>query len=323
MEDTPWLSTVFRHSGWRHSRRLVCESMVRTHQPDSRIRGFADCGSHSYVLRSFDDPPIYRIAGSSCHDRFCLPCAKERSHAIALNVLELAQEQKTRFLTFTIASRADTLAENLDHLYRSFKALRRTAFWRQRCRGGVAFLEITYNATKRRWHPHFHVLQEGLYIPGQHLRALWHKITGDSYIVDITLVKDKTIAAKYVTKYASKPFNNTFLGRPHALDEAIVALKGRKLLMTFGTWRGITLVRTVADGAWEHYATLEAVITCAAHGDGTSQTILAALTDSDLTELYARAPPMPESQPPKRPPDRQLTWFGTWQDNGTWKQHGI
>lgn len=277
---------------------------------------FRYCGSHAYVLRSFDDPPAYRIAGSCCKDRFCLPCANERSRSVALNVLDVAESKSIRFLTLTLRSTHEPLADLLHKLYTSFQSLRRRKLWTSRVTGGVAFLEVVWKPDKQRWHPHFHILVEGRYLPQQALRNLWYSLTGDSHIVDIRQVRDNAMASKYVSKYASKPFNNTFLNRTERLDEAILALKHRKLIVTFGTWRGVTLSPRPSDEAWQNLGSLESFITSAASGHHESQTILASLTDIDLTPLladaYKRGPP-PDVPKPK---PSQLTWLGVWQRDG-------
>ncbi len=313
------LSVAFRHSGWARERRLIVESLHRTEQPQSRIEQFATCGQQSYVLRSLDDPTNYRIAGSSCHDRFCLPCANDRSQTIALNVCDQIKGKRVRFLTLTLKASLLPLRQQLDRLYDSFQTLRRRKFWQQAVAGGVAFLELKWNAHNDHWHPHFHMLIQGNFLPYQQLRAAWLEITGDSYIVDIRIVKDEKQATCYVTKYASKPFNSSYVNRPGRLDEAITGLKARRLVITFGTWRGVILTRHVSDTAWEHVAPLETIITRAANGDNESRVILAALTDRDLSGLYARAPPPPPEPRPAPPSVTQLTFFGTWNRNGSYR----
>lgn len=316
--DPDVLSVNFRHSGWLHNRGLVAASICRTGQSFSRRRNFANCGSDAYVLRSLEQPDVYRLAGSACHDRFCLPCALERSRAISLNVLELTEGRQTRFLTLTLKASNEPLTVQLDKLYNSFQALRRRKFWKDRVYGGIAFLEITWSHQHQTWHPHFHLLIEGHYLAQQKLKTLWYNITGDSFVVDIRFVRDLRTAARYVTKYASKPFNNTFLNRPAQLDEALLAFKGRKLLLTFGTWRGVTLIKTPSEGSWEHVAPLNNVITDAAHGDPEARAILKALTDTDLQPLFDRVPPgTPPARPPPMPLD-QLTFFDAWQQDGTY-----
>lgn len=312
------LSVTFRHTGWVHNRTLIAAALRRTNQSFSRRQNYANCGSDAYILRSIDQPNLYRLAGSACHDRFCQPCGQERSQSIALNVLELTKTKHIRFLTLTLKASDDPLATQLDKLYDSFSTLRRRSFWKKRVTGGVAFLEFTWSTKSDAWHPHFHILIEGTFLPHRPLSQLWHEITGDSFVVDIRAIKDRRTASRYVTKYASKPFNNTFLNHKEHLDEAITATKGRKLLLTFGTWRGITLIDTPSDGSWEHVAPLETIIVQAAHGDAEARALLRALTDRDLTALYERAPPLPPPKQKPTPPISQLDWFGSWNENATY-----
>lgn len=321
IRDPHSLAVCFRHSGWQGDRVRIYEAFNRTAQPFSRQQNFENCGAHAHVLRSVDDPSVYRIAGSGCHDRFCLPCANERSRAIALNVIDIVKQRTLRFLTLTVKSNAEPLPFLLDKLHTSFQKLRRTKLWKKCVTGGVAFLEINWSLDRQRWHPHFHVLIEGSYLPYQQLKKLWFGITRDSFVIEIRIVHDSTQAAGYVTKYASKPFNKTFIAIPQRLDEAIVAIKGRKLLVTFGSWRGITLVRTPTEGAWEQVGSLERYIQRAATGDSHSITVLQSLTTANLESLYARAPPLPPTGPDRSIPDPQATWFGTWNTDATWRNH--
>lgn len=317
------LSVVFRHTGWYRNRLLIYQSLHRTEQSFSRQANFANCGADAYVLQNVENPGVYRIAGSACHDRFCLPCAQERSQAIALNVLELTAGRRIRFLTLTLKTTDQPLAVQLDRLYAAFQALRRRKLWKDKVTGGVAFLEITWSTKLEAWHPHFHILIEGSYLPHQHLKKLWYQITGDSYIIDIRTVRDLDMASRYVTKYASKAFDNTFLNRQDCLDEAVIAFKGRKLLLTFGTWRGIALIEKPSDGAWDHVAPLETILVNAAHGDADATAIVRALTNADMTAIYERAPPLP--LPPARiePPVTQLDWFGVWAASGIYAYPSI
>ena len=310
---------LFRHSGWAVDRGRVAAAIARTDQPDSRQQAFHDCGSFAHVLRSLEDPNKYRLAGSSCHDRFCLPCATERSRVIARNVCEAISEREVRFVTLTIRTESLTLENSLQKLYRGFQSLRRRAMWKRAVRGGVAFLELTYNPELRRWHPHLHCLVDGTWLDQKALRKAWYSVTGDSFIVDVRRPCNPEAVARYVAKYASKPFNTTFLRNTDLLDEAIVALKGRKLCLVFGTWRGLVLTATPDTGGWEHVASLARIIARAAIGCADCLRIIRTLTDQDMTGIYERAPPEPPfvTQPPN--PDVQLEWFGTWSHDGTYR----
>lgn len=312
---------LFRHSGWIRTRKCIAESLTRTKQPAHRTDSFHDCGHQAYVLQSVDDPSQYRIAGSCCKDRFCLPCATERSCIIAGNVVQLIQHKQIRFLTLTIKTTNEPLTQSLDKLYRSFQLLRRRAIWTRGVDGGVAFLELNWSARSERWHPHLHCLLEGRWIDQKRLASTWHAITGDSWIIDIRRPANNDTVARYVTKYASKPFNSTYIFEPALLDQAVFALHNRKLAVTFGSWRGLILTSTPDTGAWEHVAPLADVIQRAANGNQACQAILAALTDMDMSPIYARAPPLPERKPKPRPPPRQLDFFGVWNANGSFVYH--
>ncbi|MEE8608941.1 MAG: protein rep, partial [Nitrospiraceae bacterium] len=178
---------------------MIAESLDRTGQSWNRRQAFIDCGSHAYVMRSVEDPEKHRIAGSCCHDRFCLPCAKGRAHTIAGNVLEHIRKVEIRFLTLTIRTEQEPLIDQLGKLYKCFAALRRSALWKRKVDGGVAFVEVKWSTSGTRWHPHLHCLIQGRWFDKRRLSVLWHKITGDSYIVDIQRPKDDEQVLRYVT----------------------------------------------------------------------------------------------------------------------------
>lgn len=240
----------FRHSGWKHDRRRVYESFRRTGQTSNRLHAFRECGKNAFVYESVERPGEYTIGGSSCHDRFCLPCARERSRIIAQNVLEKIEGKQARFLTLTLKSTNESLEDLLLKLTTDFAALRRSKLWRNKVVGGVAFIEIKWSAKRQRWHPHLHCMLQGRYLPVGPLSQLWFKITHTSRIVDIVYVKDGSHVTHYITKYASKPLDHTVTIQPDRLDEAVDALKGKRLCLTFGTWRGCVLTQRDDDGDW-------------------------------------------------------------------------
>ncbi len=295
------LSQVFRHSGWAGHRRLVYQSLQRTRQSLGRVLGFWDCGAGAYVLKSTDDPPRYRVAGSSCHDRFCNPCATARARVIAQNVIDRLAGVRVRFITFTLRHSTETLAELLDRLYASFRTMQRTRLWRDNVKGGVGFLEVKHSDRSDGWHPHFHVLVEGKYIDKKALQRTWHDITGDSFIVDIRLPRGPKNVAHYITKYASKPLSTSFLHDRHLLDEAVQALKGRRLCTTFGGWRGVLLVDKPDEEGWTNLGPLTDWIRKAATGDQTARDLLNQINADNTAVCMELAPLLHPRPPPDRP----------------------
>ncbi|HSR54545.1 MAG TPA: protein rep [Acidobacteriota bacterium] len=217
---------------------------------------FISCGGDAWVERRVDAPDHFRIRATYCRDRWCKPCQSERSRHIAAVLLELIEPRATRMITLTLRHRDNGLKTQLDWLYRCFARLRRSKLWKTTQRGGAAFLECTWNPATETWHPHLHVLAVGSYIPQQALSKKWLSITGDSNVVDVRWIRTPTHAARYVTKYVTKNVSATVFRTPRALEEAIVAMKGRRAALTFGSWRGVPLRRTEPDGEWERVESL-------------------------------------------------------------------
>ena len=282
-------SINFRHTGWAHDRQRVYDALRRTSQPCARIHDYHECGKYAYVFQSIEDPEVYTLGGSTCHDRFCLPCGRERSRIIATNVKLRTDGNPARFITLTLRSTTEPLADLLLKLTRDFGALRRSKLWRKRVTGGVGFLECKWLTASNRWHVHLHCLVQGRYVPQDELSRTWLNITATSKIVDIRIATDDKHVTHYICKYASKPLDHTVVVDPLRLDEAILALKGKRLCMTFGSWRGYKLTAPPESGTWLQLGTLEEVITRAQDGDTAAGAALHALKIEYAPS--ARAPP--------------------------------
>jgi hypothetical protein len=247
------------------------------------------------VFQSIDDPDLYTLGGSTCHDRFCLPCARERSRVIATNVKDKLETDTARFLTLTLQSTTEPLAELLAKLTRDFAALRRTKLWRNKVTGGVAFFELKWLVPTNRWHVHLHALVQGRYVPHADLSKTWLRITGTSHIVHIRIAADNAHVTHYITKYASKPLDPTVVRVPDRLDEAVVALKGKRLCMTFGTWRGYKLTDPPESGTWIQLGTLAEILERAQTSDPVAMAALDALRIEYAPST--RAPPPSPAAP--------------------------
>lgn len=302
------LSQTFRHSGWARQRKKVAYALDDAACSDSRQVAFAGCGATCYLFRSRADPTEVKCAASCCHDRFCLPCGASRSRVIAANVAEYLGRGACRFVTFTLRHDGLGLASNVDRLYESFKKIRKSVLWRSTQRGGVAFLEVKRSRDRLSWHPHFHVLTQGKFVDGVKLAKLWHEITGDSFIVDIRGVKDSGEVIKYITKYASKPFDPTLFEDEAVLVEAIKALQGRRMALTFGNWNGLQVTTAPSEEAWECVGSLEEVLQKAVRGDREACAMIR-VACGEKAEMMLRLavkmlpePPRPYAIPP--PPDQ-------------------
>jgi hypothetical protein len=234
-------------------------------------------------------------------------CATERSQAIALNVIATIGKQRVRFVTLTMRQVDRPLSDSIDCLYNAFRKLQRMKQWRRRVTAGVGFLELKYKEETGLWNVHLHLLVVGKFIPKLELSKWWYAATGDSFIVKIKLPGDGAGVTRYVTKYASKPLNSSYLHLPHALDEAIGAVKGRRMCTTFGGWRGVLLVDHPNEEAWENIGPLDTWIDRAAHGDHDAVNVLRQVNPiraDAAIEVHMAARPPPEKLQPT--PEQQL-----------------
>ena len=299
------LSEGFRHSGWAPDRRRVYHSLQATGQSPSRVQAFACCGDRAYVYRTLDDPPAYRLMGSACHDRFCCPCTRERGQVIAANVNAKLDGQRCRFLTLTLRTQALDLAAAMLKLQHAFRRLLRTTLWQSRVTGGVAFLEVKWNADTARWHPHVHAIIQGRFLPYELLKRTWLAITGDSHVVRIQSVSHADKIIQYVTTYAAKTLRTADFPTEPVLREAITVLHRTRLVRTFGTWRGLDLTASPGDSSWVVVAPLADLLDLALTGDYDARSIIAGLPGpvglAWLNDHPARPPPpLPGLEPPAR-----------------------
>jgi hypothetical protein len=230
--------------------------------------------------------------------------------------MEIARELKGRcekgpilFVTLTVrGNHRDSLAGQVKKLTEGWRKLRKEPLWRNHISGGAIMLEIKWSSgAGGHWHPHYHVICEGGGLDRDELRRTWHRITGDSFECDVQAVREIERTMSYVTKYASKPMDASFVMRPKRLAEAIVALRGRRLCACFGSWHGTALRKkkepldeTETITTWVYEGTLRSIEHRSSQGDAAATQLLAALERArrlrSVLSERCRSPP-PDSLP--------------------------
>lgn len=278
----------FCHGGWSVTRRRVRDALIRTAQSPDRICRFQDCGKDCWVYQHKDDPTNVKVIANHCMDRFCITCGGLKAWKVRAALRPLMKNKQLRFCTLTLSGQGGSLAELLDRLYRHFKALRQTELWEKSVDGGCAFLEVKWNPKAKRWHPHLHLILEGRYLPQAELSNTWRALTKDSWIVDVRSINKGESAANYVTKYATKPLNSSFAGNSERLDEAVMAMKGRRFIFCFGSWYGTPLSDIDTDelfdseaneANWTSIGRLNDLTRRCREGDNAAKVILANLAE--------------------------------------------
>lgn len=256
----------FRHSGWAVRRRQVYDCLCRLSQTPARIDRFCNCGS-GCVVEANTLTGDTRFAANYCHDRLCAPCGAARSSRVTRALIAEAGQKMVRFCTFTLRHSNTPLKDQIDRLYRSFAALRRRRWFLDRVSGGAAVLEIKLGR-EGLWHVHLHCLVLGKFLPQADLAKEWHAVTGDSYIVDVRKVDDGHNSIRYVSAYVGKPVDASIYQDPARLDEAATALRGRRVINTWGVWAKLDLdADDDTGGVWVVVGTLRDLLRDAANGD--------------------------------------------------------
>lgn len=277
----------FRHSGWERTRERILDALMNTAQSENRIKRFDSCGSMTWVYRNRTDPRQFKLVGGYCRDRFCTPCAVAKAHLIRDNIMVHIKDKRVIHLVLTLKTEGHDLTWQLDNFLRCFTLLRQTSLWRRCVAGGAAFIELKWNPGSNRWHPHLHILFEGRYLPHDQLSPLWSRITDGSYIVHLKEVPNEEALARDVAKYAGKGVTFSVISDPDRLEEAIIALNGRRVCMTFGCWRKFRLLATERDGDWEPMCSLDSVITRATGKDPAALEILRYLLGTRPNDIFA------------------------------------
>lgn len=303
----------FEHRGWDSDRRRIYASMIRTEQPFARRHAFARCRSDYHVYQEAVTKEI-DIRPETCKDRFCLICGQVRSHRVAraLEPRMKAAAAKLQFLTLTVRGRpGDSLSGQIEKLNAAWKALRKLDGWKNHVGGGAIMLEVKWSHhSGGHWHPHYHLITEGTGIDKEWLRHAWAAVTGDSDQIDVQWIKEPGKALSYVTKYASKPLDASFLRKPNLLDEALKSLKGRRLAALFGSWYGTPLKEEFDDEdtevltQWRYAGTIGDLEFRAGRGEADAKLLLsrvARLLQIRSAGHFRQSSHAADSQPPPSP----------------------
>jgi hypothetical protein len=286
----------WRHAYWSEKRQKVRTALSSTGTSEKALHNFDNCGSYA-VTEWSDSLQRRRLKSYTCRCRHCEPCARTKANRIAAALREklggdagvprrdgvVRRErfgttsgpgaQRFRFITLTLKHSDAPLADQIKRLYRSFKKLRSFKPWKKSQRGGAFILEVKHNG--RHWHPHLHVISDGNFIDKELLSKLWHKATGDSYIIDIRQLSRTNDVAAYVAKYITKSTSDSVWNDPDRAQEWVIASKGVRTCATFGSWRGFALLKKMHQANdWQPEARLIVLLAREKNGDQVARDIL-------------------------------------------------
>lgn len=237
----------FRHMNWQDVRSKVRTTLASCGTSAHALDRFDNCGAECLVEWS-ETAQRYRLRASYCRCRHCQPCMKAKATLIAANLrkrLEAGPKDdchRFRFITLTLRHTRRPLADQIADLYRHFKVLRRSKFWKRSQIGGAVLFECKRNE-KDEWHPHLHIISEGHFLKQSELANEWMRLTNGSFRADVRMIRGHKDAANYVAKYVGKGVPPEIWSDVNAAQEWVTATRGLRTCATFGTWRGFRLLQ--------------------------------------------------------------------------------
>lgn len=238
----------------------MLEHLRDHHAHETRhIARLRDCGDYLVFRDYYTVDDVRLTAANFCKQHLICPlCAIRRGSKYVERYLERLRvishdhpNLRPYLVTYTVRNGFDLL-ERFEHLRASMQRLhdrRRDVLKKGRgystlesCAGAVWSFEVTNIGNG--WHPHTHAIYLAPCAPSQSLlRAEWEQITGDSHQVDVRPIHGEAEGFVEVFKYALK-FSSLALADN---VEAWQTLRGRRLIASFGLFRGVHVPDSLHD----------------------------------------------------------------------------
>lgn len=195
--------------------------------------------------------------------------ASKFTAAYLVRLLEILKERpflRPYLVTFTVKDGPDLL-ERFNHLKRCYQIMnenrkaanhgRRPPVEMNKAAGGVYTYEIKRGKNSGEWHVHIHSVWLCEERPlAMRLSEDWREVTGDSFIVDVTPFddeKDFALGFLEVFAYTLKFSTMTIEDQVYAAS----LFRGKRLLNSFGVFRGVEIPEELTDEPIENLPFVE------------------------------------------------------------------
>jgi len=219
--------------------------------PKSQQR-FCECGNWIDFLADYEVSKMKVHQANFCKNRFCPMCAWRQSQkdamkiSILMDYIEIEHDKTFIFLTLTAPNvMGEDLKSEITWYNKAFKKLVERDEVKKVNQGYIRKIEITYNAYRNDYHPHFHCVfavnksyfKSRDYINQSEWLTLWREVMNDETItqVDVRRVKKNNInsssrnkAINEIAKYSAK--DDDYFISQDIFDVFYTVLKGRQVI---------------------------------------------------------------------------------------------
>lgn len=286
-----------RYSKAHH--RAVEMSDYAIAQGEVKLAGrLSACGAYLLFRDYYTVGKIRLQAARFCKKHLVCPlCAIRRGAKMVkayldrLEVIRASQSGLNAYLVTLTVKDGEDLSERFNHLYRSVQKLHKARTGKgqyseaSKAVGAVWSYEFKRGTNSGLWHPHVHAVWLCNESPdAEALSSQWRHITGDSFIVDVRPFYDQEDIVsgflevfKYALKFSDLPLDDNW--------EAFCKLSGKRLIASFGAFRGIEVPEDLTDGELDDLPYLDMLYRFV-QGTGYA---------------YVKTDPMPKTSTGKRP----------------------
>lgn len=230
----------------------MVEKYTGKHVTEKTQERIEACGDWIDFLADYDVTKLKVHNAMFCKNRFCPMCAWRKSHKDAMKVSILMdyikEELDKDFIFVTLTSpnvKGEDLINELDKYQDAFKALMNRVNRKTNVvHGYLRKLEVTYNAERDDYHPHYHVIfavnksyfKGKTYLKQEKWLKMWREVMHDESITQVDVRRaygdggksGKGNAVREIAKYAVKDSDYTI--SQEIFDVFYLSLKGRRML---------------------------------------------------------------------------------------------
>lgn len=211
---------------------------------DDTKRRIDDCGSFLEFIGDIKSEKHRLVNANFCKNRFCPHCSYNKARKDAYETMIISKYIESlgyKFIFLTLTSPnvpAAELEDELKDFSESFKRLTELKKIKKINKGYLRKLEITYNADRDDYHPHYHVMiavnksyftDSNYYISQAEWLEYWKKAKRDESItqVDVRKYRSNDKGIFEITKYIAKDSN--YLHSEEVFKTFYRALKGKRM----------------------------------------------------------------------------------------------
>jgi len=253
----------------------VLAKFIQSFVSDQSRELIEDCSTFMMLVSDETMEKKKQHRGNSCKNRFCPVCswkkAKKDALALSIQMKYIKEEHQKEFIFLTLTAPnvpEDELETEIKTYNHAFQKLMQRKEVKTVVKGYVRKLEVTYNAERDDYHPHFHVLiavnksyfnDKKYYVSRDRWLDLWQQVTDNPLITQVDVRKVRENSNKEVSevaKYSAK--DSDYLIDQNVFDTFYKALKGKQLIVYSGLFKESR--KLFKDGQLEKYKEVDLTI---------------------------------------------------------------